>query len=430
MKNALTFTLCLVMIVFLSACGHQHDWQEATCSSPKVCTECGVTEGEALPHTWKDATCEEPRTCSICGIEQGEPNGHDWQEATCQHPEQCAVCSSTRNSILGDHTCNSWMEIVDPTCTSEGYKKGTCVNCGQEFTVILEMVAHNFGEWETVKETSCIESGEKKQTCIDCGYEITEEVPIIEHNLGEWAISKNAVYNENGVKEQKCTSCYNVINTEEFSFADTIKEKVEFKGYTDGLVATDAQIIYSNSWGYINAQAIIEITNNNDSSVRIGKANVDIVDNDSVMIDTVDEYSLYFVPAIIEAGQKGYILAEIFKPTDELDISNGIDVKAFLTVEETKESRSQWEFTDVNTKGYDPSTVGHVRNAGNITYIYFDVYCLYRDVTGRVIGFTKAQSNNEIAPDETVSFGTNNYYTGLINGSNIVDVECVGIGYF
>ena len=47
---ALIFVLALV----LTSCGnkqHEHKWSEATCTSPKTCTECGATEGEALGHT-------------------------------------------------------------------------------------------------------------------------------------------------------------------------------------------------------------------------------------------------------------------------------------------------------------------------------------------------------------------------------------------
>lgn len=50
---------------------HVHQWQEASCASPKICHLCGETEGEALPHTWLDATCDTPKTCAVCGIAQG-----------------------------------------------------------------------------------------------------------------------------------------------------------------------------------------------------------------------------------------------------------------------------------------------------------------------------------------------------------------------
>lgn len=404
MRKTLFVPLCMimVMVVILAACGHQHIWQEATCITPKTCAECGETEGEAL--------------------------GHEWVAATCQHPEYCSICETTKNSILGDHKCNTWSEIQNPTCTETGFKKGTCINCGQEFVVIVDKAPHDYGEWEITKEASCVDSGERNHICAICGYEESEEIAPIEHDLDEWKVTKEATYNENGAKEQKCLVCGNVINTEEFSFTDTIKDKVELTGETSGITATDAQISYISSWGYISAQAIIELTNSSDSSIRISKTNVDVVDNDGALLETVEDY-YNLAPAIIEPGQKGYILAELFEAGDELDISNGLDVKAYVTVEKTQEERSQWEFTDIKTKGNDPETVGHIKNADKTAYSSYIVYCLYRDETGRVIGFTTAYGNNEIAPDETESFGSYNSCSGLIKASNIVSVECVGVGY-
>ena len=67
------FALLLILsLVFLSGCGHEHTWQEATCTQPKTCTECGETEGEALGHSPTEATVWEPSVCSLCGEVLGE----------------------------------------------------------------------------------------------------------------------------------------------------------------------------------------------------------------------------------------------------------------------------------------------------------------------------------------------------------------------
>lgn len=71
MKKA--FALLLVLsLVFLSGCGHEHSWQEATCTQPKTCSECGETEGEPLGHSPTEATVWEPSVCSVCGEVLGE----------------------------------------------------------------------------------------------------------------------------------------------------------------------------------------------------------------------------------------------------------------------------------------------------------------------------------------------------------------------
>ena len=64
-----------------------HTWTNATCTSPKTCSVCTTTEGEALGHSWKEATCNSPKTCSVCNATQGEPVAHDINDASI-----CNIC--------------------------------------------------------------------------------------------------------------------------------------------------------------------------------------------------------------------------------------------------------------------------------------------------------------------------------------------------
>ena len=66
----------LLILMLLAACGqnstdkqvHVHTWVEATCTSPKTCSECGATEGSAKGHSvqiGKCANCGEPQGKNI-----------------------------------------------------------------------------------------------------------------------------------------------------------------------------------------------------------------------------------------------------------------------------------------------------------------------------------------------------------------------------
>ncbi len=48
-------------------------------------------------HKWVDATCTEPKTCQVCGITEGEPLGHEWLENTpnYQQAKICGRCDET-----------------------------------------------------------------------------------------------------------------------------------------------------------------------------------------------------------------------------------------------------------------------------------------------------------------------------------------------
>lgn len=143
MKKNIGLIIALLMCFLLVGCGHQHTWVDATCTTPKTCSECGETEGNALGHTWVAATCTEPKTCSVCGATEGEPLGHDapgltctedavcnrcgktitapghtWVDATCTEPKTCSVCGITEGEPLGHDTDNG----VCSRCGLEVYK--------------------------------------------------------------------------------------------------------------------------------------------------------------------------------------------------------------------------------------------------------------------------------------------------------------------
>ena len=59
-----------------------HDWRYSTCEEPRICEECGETQGQPLGHNWVPATCGVPETCANCG------HIHEGTKA----PQKCPVC--------------------------------------------------------------------------------------------------------------------------------------------------------------------------------------------------------------------------------------------------------------------------------------------------------------------------------------------------
>ena len=151
---------------------HVHTWDDATCTTPKTCTECGATEGKALGHTWQNATCTNPKTCAVCGATEGELLAHAWddgivlKEATEEIDGEilytCTVCGETKTEIipsLGHAHAYTDVVVTNPTCTQKGYTTHTC-RCGDSYTDSDKAALGH--DW---KAATCVSA----KTCQTCG---------------------------------------------------------------------------------------------------------------------------------------------------------------------------------------------------------------------------------------------------------------------
>ena len=85
---------------------HDHEWVDANCTTPRTCSLCGETEGEALGHTWVEATCTTPRTCSTCGTTVG----------TVKAPSTTVINFADVNGI-DELLANGWSYYLDNSST-------------------------------------------------------------------------------------------------------------------------------------------------------------------------------------------------------------------------------------------------------------------------------------------------------------------------
>ena len=99
-RKIAVIVLFAVAMLALSGCQCRHEWTEADCGTPKTCTKCGETEGEALGHDWQEATCAAPKTCARCGKTEGNALAHSWKEANYQDPKTCTLCGATEGEPL------------------------------------------------------------------------------------------------------------------------------------------------------------------------------------------------------------------------------------------------------------------------------------------------------------------------------------------
>lgn len=80
-------------------------------------------------HEWTDATCTSPKTCSLCEKTEGEALGHDWLPATCSAPKTCVRCEKTEGVKL-EHTPGEWSNYSNYT-TAKNISNKYCTVCDE-----------------------------------------------------------------------------------------------------------------------------------------------------------------------------------------------------------------------------------------------------------------------------------------------------------
>lgn len=229
MKHTIMVILVIALAFCLTACGCEHDWNEATCTTPKICKLCEATEGEVKAHQWQDATCVAPKTCKDCGATEGDVAGHVWEEATCTTAKTCAACNETEGEALG----HSW---ADATCT----EAKTCTVCSEKEG---EALGHTAGSWTVEKEATCSEVGSESSVCSVCNETVSKEIPMVEHTPGEWQVKVKATMSADGTEVQTCSVCEKELETRSYEFAPfdikPLKNKHNFE-YDD----------FTKSWKY------------------------------------------------------------------------------------------------------------------------------------------------------------------------------------
>ena len=213
-----------------SVCEHQ--WSEATCTAPQICSLCGERQGKLLPHDLVDATCTEPKTCTMCHQYWGEALGHKWSamsctvartcktcqaieseapghdyaDATCELPKTCRLCSATEGEKLGH---NYVAVVTAPTCTAGGYTTNTCTTCKDSYVDnITEALGHLNDIELPAKDATCTEDGATAGIrCSQCNTDTTPQ--IILEALGHKTTSKIVAptCTETGHTEYTCSVC-------------------------------------------------------------------------------------------------------------------------------------------------------------------------------------------------------------------------------
>ena len=102
----------------------KHNYQQSDVSYP-TCTEAGLC-------VYRCVYCDS-------GYQQILPaTGHNWQDASCTAPETCLNCGKTIGEALSHNY--SYVVTIAPTTQTEGLLTGTCANCSGTEEIILPVL--------------------------------------------------------------------------------------------------------------------------------------------------------------------------------------------------------------------------------------------------------------------------------------------------
>lgn len=254
---------------------HTEDAVASTCTTPGheayvVCTVCGeVIEGSDAPlplaeHKYVEVVADKYiRTQATCT-----------QVAT--YTESCSVCGHAGEKVFsGDeidadnHVNTEIIPPVEPCVNKDGLTRGEkCTDCG--VTVIEQQVipAGTEHKYSTeVVESTCTEEGYTVYTCLLCNHEeIADYTPAKGHSFGDWMIVKEPDENEEGLEERICSEC------------DELEERVIEKlapAYITGDVNNDGKITAADARLALRLSAGLETLEKLDVTIAVVDYNGD-----------------------------------------------------------------------------------------------------------------------------------------------------------
>lgn len=126
--------------------------------------------------------------------------------------------------------------VVNPTCTVDGYITFTCKTCGHIETVVNKAQGHVFEAWRESIPATCYSNGLKVRYCSMCGERQQETIPMHDHTVSSACIHNTATH------WNYCEECGVVLNEHSHTYVDGV---CSVCGYVLRDASSESGMIYS-----------------------------------------------------------------------------------------------------------------------------------------------------------------------------------------
>ena len=211
------------------------------------------TDIPAAGHDWAAATCTTPKTCKVCKVTEGDVTGHTGGTANCHAKAVCEVCKEAYGTVdTTKHDGGTEIKNAKAaTCTEKGYTGDTyCKGCNTMIKAGAEINAldHDWGKWASNKDgthtrvcsrdKSHTESGKcsggkadccHKAECTVCGGKYGNLDPDNHSDLKHFPAKRATTRAEGNIEYWYCSGCGKYYRdeaaTKEITQKDTVIRK-------------------------------------------------------------------------------------------------------------------------------------------------------------------------------------------------------------
>lgn len=182
----------------------------------------GKTPDDSTAHVCSFVFKEEVKSCT-------EP-GYELYECSCGKTEKRNVSSPAGH----DYKWNTH----PATCTTDWWRKGVCVRCGDEKTeTVADSKRHTYGEYTSNNDATCSKDGTKTAYCLSCGVAntVTDKGSATgNHAFGAYKSNNDATCSKDGTKTAYCRKCGEADTVTEKGTATGRHNYGEYKSNNDG----------------------------------------------------------------------------------------------------------------------------------------------------------------------------------------------------